>query len=189
MPAGRAGSPQEDTILAEPRRPAEIREIPGAGRWRTAAARATIERMVTLEQRHDRAVRRHARALVTVRRSRHAVDRSRWLLSSSRVVLDRPDRLIRGGAPAPDGLPSEAVTRDRIRTLMRAGMLPTLSPHYISASNSRDGHGCVACSTAIPVGEREFAVSNPAVILHFHRRCMELWASEAQAQDAQRLQG
>jgi hypothetical protein len=38
----------------------------------------------------------------------------------------------------------------------------------------------VACTAPITKDETEYEVHGAAVLLYFHRRCLELWALEAQ---------
>jgi hypothetical protein len=56
--------------------------------------------MRSIEQRRQRAVEHWANALKTVDQARRSLDGSRWRIDSSRSVLDRPNRLIRGGNDA-----------------------------------------------------------------------------------------
>jgi hypothetical protein len=53
--------------------------------------------MRSIEERRQQAVKRWANTLTMVDRARRSLDGSRWLIDSSRSVLGRPNRLIRGG--------------------------------------------------------------------------------------------
>jgi hypothetical protein len=70
--------------------------------------------------------------------------------------------------------------RARLRALMEANVLQRVAPRRVAARQASGIHSCAACTVVIPKGETEFEIMGPAVLLYFHRRCLELWALEAQ---------
>ena len=74
----------------------------------------------------------------------------------------------------------ESEIRARLRTLMDARLLQRVAPKRIAARLASGDHPCVGCTVPITKGDTEYEVGGPAVLLYFHRRCLELWALEAQ---------
>jgi hypothetical protein len=74
----------------------------------------------------------------------------------------------------------ESEIRARLRRLMDARFLERVAPKRIAAKPAQGDHPCVACMLPITKVETEYEVGGPAVLLYFHRRCLELWALEAQ---------
>jgi hypothetical protein len=74
----------------------------------------------------------------------------------------------------------ESEIRARLRGLMDAHFLQQVAPKRIVAKPTSEDCPCVACTLPITKGETEYEVGGPAVLLYFHRRCLELWALEAQ---------
>ena len=74
----------------------------------------------------------------------------------------------------------ESEIRARLRELMDARFLQQVAPKRIAANPASGGRPCVACTLPIKKGETEYEIGGPAVLLYFHRRCLELWALEAQ---------
>ena len=70
----------------------------------------------------------------------------------------------------------ESEIRARLRTLMDARLLQAVAPKRIGARPALGDHPCVACTVPITKGETEYEVGGPAVLLYFHRHCLELWA-------------
>jgi hypothetical protein len=95
-----------------------------------------------------------------------------WLRSRiARLRLGLP--LIRGGV---DKLPDEASVRERLRIIVEGGVLRRVQPSRVWAGRCSETHRCVACSTAIEVGETEFdLILSAGVKVFFHPRCMNLW--------------
>lgn len=75
---------------------------------------------------------------------------------------------------------SESEIRARIRALMDARLLQRVAPKRIAARAASANHPCAACTVPIKKGETEYEIQGAAVLLYFHRRCLELWALEAQ---------
>ena len=75
---------------------------------------------------------------------------------------------------------SESEIRARLRALMDARLLERVAPKRIAARPASADHPCVACAVPIMKGETEYEIQGAAVLLYFHRRCLELWALEAQ---------
>jgi hypothetical protein len=74
----------------------------------------------------------------------------------------------------------ESEIRARLRRLMDARLLQQVAPKRIAARPASEDRPCVACTLPIAKGATEYEVGAPAVLLYFHRRCLELWALEAQ---------
>jgi hypothetical protein len=55
-----------------------------------------------------------------------------------------------------------------------------MAPKRIAARLASGDHPCTACTVPITKGETEYEIQGTAVLLYFHRRCLELWAREAQ---------
>jgi hypothetical protein len=132
----------------------------------------------TIEDRRARAAARWACGLARVEHGAVTVERSDWLLSSSRALLDCPRPPFRGGA---DVQPDEAATRQRVRSLIDAGILPRFSSGYLLAGPCRVAYNCTVCGDGIKVGEQEVEIVSRtgAVVIHLHRACLETWTQEA----------
>jgi hypothetical protein len=74
----------------------------------------------------------------------------------------------------------EADIRDRLRTLIGGGVLTRTGSERVFAGPCRHDHTCIACAGPIARGDIEFEVDGPAAVLYFHRRCADLWTSEAE---------
>jgi hypothetical protein len=138
--------------------------------------------MDTIQQRIDRAAVRWARATISRLSTRQRLQASEWRINVSRLVLDYP-RLarIRGGAE----MPSESAVRDRIRELIRTGVLSHKPPVKMFAGPGPGTRSCAVCGGDISKGEVEFEAELPDDrVIVFHRRCADLWSMEGQAETA-----
>lgn len=92
--------------------------------------------------------------------------------------LDCWDRKIRAQTRSAGPVPEHAI-RERLGTLIQAGALPSEVPTSVVAVTSATGLGCTGCGTPMEREQLQFQVTTLAgVILHLHRRCLELWVSE-----------
>ena len=100
----------------------------------------------------------------------------------SRLVLDYPGlaRIRGGGEPSP-----ESAVRDRIRELIRSGRLSHKPPVKMFAGPGPGSRSCAVCGGDISRGEVEFEAEVPDKgVIVFHRRCVDLWLQEGQADTA-----
>jgi hypothetical protein len=121
---------------------------------------------------------RIADCLARYERGCRSIDRTRWLITTSRAILDRGRPVISGGGPDPL---SETVIRTRVRALIDTGVLTPARLGCLWEWTCRQRHPCSGCGLAITPGDIEVEISTHGVVLFLHRRCLELWAQEADA--------
>jgi hypothetical protein len=99
-------------------------------------------------------------------------------------MFDTAERIL-GSWPNMSDAPNwESAIRTRLRTLMDSNLLPRAAPERIESRLGQGGRLCVACTSRIAKGETEHHILGPAIRLYFHRRCLDLLASEAQDEEA-----
>jgi hypothetical protein len=104
-------------------------------------------------------------------------DASGQAVRIAELVQARAVRGIRGGSGG--DRPTNAQVRTRIRQLLDGGVLPREDPGRVVAGVSAGGRRCAACHEDLALGELEYELTTAAVVvLLFHRRCLQLYASE-----------
>ena len=90
---------------------------------------------------------------------------------------ERSQRSIDQAHASPD-----ALIRTRVRTLIDTGVLTPGGLGCLWEWTCRQRHPCGGCGAPIANGEIEVEISTRGgSVLVLHRRCLELWAQEAQA--------
>ena len=85
----------------------------------------------------------------------------------------------RDAGGGPDKIP-EPIIRERLRTLIDAGVLQRGAIGCLWEWTCHHRHPCSGCGGAIVPGEIEVEVSTQGgVVLFLHRRCLDLWAQMA----------
>jgi hypothetical protein len=124
-----------------------------------------------------RTASRRADCLARFARGSRSMESAQWLITSSRAILERGRPVFRGGGP--DTI-SEPIIRQRLRTLIAAGVLTPSGVGCLWEWTCHHRHPCSGCGAGIVPGEIEVELSTRGgVVLFLHRRCLELWAEEA----------